>query len=296
MAKNNRQNAQMSADLENKPEVETEETVTTETPEVVNTEVEATPVDATEVTTTPETTESTETTENPSVVDSGDMPEALAQGEVTTTEAEKLGVDTVTSINETPKEETQVQTAQPQPKVVEPIVTEETKLPNALELQGKKKLSEVVDFDQLRSQVSALGQNVLFTIEEYMDDMMPGKPMTQEVGVKHQVKLFRALDILINKTSDEDFAKIYPAVLYLFHEHGDEKQGVFSMMYVYRFPEYIPLSTVERETFYRWLNMLVVTANPQTRKETVASLNWKHTLEVGVTEDATTRLQSFYGI
>lgn len=296
MAKNNRQNAQMSADLENKPEVETEETVTTETPEVVNTEVEATPVDATEVTTTPETTESTETTENPSVVDSGDMPEALAQGEVTTTEAEKLGVDTVTSINETPKEETQVQTAQPQPKVVEPIVTEETKLPNALELQGKKKLSEVVDFDQLRSQVSALGQNVLFTIEEYMDDMMPGKPMTQEVGVKHQVKLFRALDILINKTSDEDFAKIYPAVLYLFHEHGDEKQGVFSMMYVYRFPEYIPLSTVERETFYRWLNMLVVTANPQTRKETVGSLNWKHTLEVGTTEDATTRLQSFYGI
>ena len=286
MAKNNRQNAQMSADLENKPEVETEETVTTETPEVVNTEVEAT---ATEVTTTPETTESTETTENPSVVDSGDMPEALAQGEVTTTEAEKLGVDIVTSINETPKEEVQ-------PKVVEPTVTEETKLPNALELQGKKKLSEVVDFDQLRAQVSALGQNVLFTIEEYMDDMMPGKPMTQEVGVKHQVKLFRALDILINKTSDEDFAKIYPAVLYLFHEHGDEKQGVFSMMYVYRFPEYIPLSTVERETFYRWLNMLVVTANPQTRKETVASLNWKHTLEVGVTEDATTRLQSFYGI
>ena len=285
MAKNNRQNAQMSADLENKPEVETEETVTTET------EVEATEVSNTEATTTPETTESTETTENPSVVDSGDMPEALAQGEVTTTEAEKLGVDTVTSINETPKEETQ-----PQPKVVEPTVQEETKLPNALELQGKKKLSEVVDFDQLRSQVSALGQNVLFTIEEYMDDMMPGKPMTQEVGVKHQVKLFRALDILINKTSDEDFAKIYPAVLYLFHEHGDEKQGVFSMMYVYRFPEYIPLSTVERETFYRWLNMLVVTANPQTRKETVGSLNWKHTLEVGVTEDATTRLQSFYGI
>ena len=291
MAKNNRQNAQMSADLENKPEVETEETVTTETPEV-----ETTPVDATEVTTPETETESTETkpTENPSLVNSGDMPEALAQGEVTTTEAEKLGVDTVTSINETPKEE--VQTPQTQPKVVEPTVTEETKLPNALELQGKKKLSEVVDFDQLRAQVSALGQNVLFTIEEYMDDMMPGKPMTQEVGVKHQVKLFRALDILINKTSDEDFAKIYPAVLYLFHEHGDEKQGVFSMMYVYRFPEYIPLSTVERETFYRWLNMLVVTANPQTRKETVASLNWKHTLEVGVTEDATTRLQSFYGI
>ena len=288
MAKNNRQNAQMSADLENKP-VETEETVTTET------EVEHTPVDATEAT-TPETTESTETTENPSVVNSGDMPEALAQGEVTTTEAEKLGVDTVTSINETPKEEVQTPQTQPQPKVVEPTVQEETKLPNALELQGKKKLSEVVDFDQLRAQVSALGQNVLFTIEEYMDDMMPGKPMTQEVGVKHQVKLFRALDILINKTSDEDFAKIYPAVLYLFHEHGDEKQGVFSMMYVYRFPEYIPLSTVERETFYRWLNMLVVTANPQTRKETVASLNWKHTLEVGVTEDATTRLQSFYGI
>lgn len=285
MAKNNRQNAQMNADLENKPEVETEETVTTETPEV----------EATEVSTTPETIESpvesteTETTENPSVVDSGDMPEALAQGEVTTTEAEKLGVDTVTSINETPKEETQ-------PKVVEPTVQEETKLPNALELQGKKKLSEVVDFDQLRAQVSALGQNVLFTIEEYMEDMMPGKPMTHEVGVKHQVKLFRALDILINKASDEDFAKIYPAVLYLFHEHGDEKQGVFSMMYVYRFPEYIPLSTVERETFYRWLNMLVVTANPQTRKETVGSLNWKHTLEVGVTEDAITRLQSFYGI
>ena len=283
MAKNNRQNAQMNADLENQP-VETEETVTTETPEV-----EATEVSNTEVT-TPETETPVESTEtNPATVDSGDMPEALAQGEVTTTEAEKLGVDTVTSINETPKEETQ-------PKVVEPTVQEETKLPNALELQGKKKLSEVVDFDQLRAQVSALGQNVLFTIEEYMEDMMPGKPMTHEVGVKHQVKLFRALDILINKASDEDFAKIYPAVLYLFHEHGDEKQGVFSMMYVYRFPEYIPLSTVERETFYRWLNMLVVTANPQTRKETVGSLNWKHTLEVGVTEDAITRLQSFYGI
>lgn len=293
MAKNNRQNAQMNADLENKPEVETEETVTTETPEV-----EATEATATEVSTTPETGTPVESTEsNPATVDSGDMPEALAQGEVTTTEAEKLGVDTVTSINEIPKEETQpTQVQQPQPKVVEPTVQEETKLPNALELQGKKKLSEVVDFDQLRSQVSALGQNVLFTIEEYMEDMMPGKPMTHEVGVKHQVKLFRALDILINKANDEDFAKIYPAVLYLFHEHGDEKQGVFSMMYVYRFPEYIPLSTVERETFYRWLNMLVVTANPQTRKETVGSLNWKHTLEVGVTEDAITRLQSFYGI
>lgn len=170
---------------------------------------------------------------------------------------------------------------------------------NALELQNvqvEKPLSEAFDANALLESLSPLGQTAFYQIQEYMDAMAPNKPMTEVEGVKHQVKLYRALDIVFNRLSDDDFRKFYPALLYLFHEYGDDVNGVFSMVYVYRFPEYLTLSTVEQEAFHRLLNMMIVTANPVTRPDAIRTLNWTYTLQVGLTDDARARIQSFYQV
>lgn len=190
--------------------------------------------------------------------------------------------------------EGQVNVQEPEVNVTEPTVEI-----NALELQNtvaEKPLSQAFDANQLMDSLSPLGQTAFYQIQEYMDAMAPGKLMNEVEGVKHQVKLYRALDIVFNRLSDEDFRKFYPALLYLFHEYGDEVNGVFSMVHVYRFPEYLTLSTVEQDTFHRLLNMMIVTANPTTRPDAIRSLNWAYTLGVGLTDDARARVQSFYQV
>lgn len=206
--------------------------------------------------------------------------ESIADGFIKENTAKEAEESTVT-------EETIVSTVEPEVQT------------NALELQNvqvEKPLSEAFDAKALLESLSPLGQTAFYQIQEYMDAMAPGKPMTEVEGVKHQVKLYRALDIVFNRLSDDDFRKFYPALLYLFHEYGDDVNGVFSMVYVYRFPEYLTLSTVEQEAFHRLLNMMIVTANPVTRPDAIRTLNWKYTLQVGLTDDARARIQAFYQV
>lgn len=233
------------------------------------------------------------TMENPATQDSGTMPNALIDGVVSPAEQDNLGMGTA-SINNQPK------VVEPQVNVVEPVVEETKELPNALQLQvgSQNKLSQVVDFDKLVDELTATGKTVVYNIAEYMKNMAPGISMGPEQGVKHQVKLYRSLELLFNHASDSDFMKIYPNLLFLFHEHGDsgEKPGVFSMQCVYRFPEYITLAKNEREAFSRWLNVLITTSNPATRPDAAKNLNWSYALAYGLTDDAVTRIQAFYNV
>ena len=235
----------------------------------------------------------------PNTVQEGTLDtDVIAEGEVTNVNDTESPVgETIADSFVSAKEVTaegQVNVQEPEVNVTEPTV--ET---NALELQNtivEKPLSQAFDANQLMDSLSPLGQTAFYQIQEYMDAMAPGRPMNEVEGVKHQVKLYRALDIVFNRLSDEDFRKFYPALLYLFHEYGDEVNGVFSMVHVYRFPEYLTLSTVEQDTFHRLLNMMIVTANPTTRPDAIRSLNWAYTLGVGLTDDARARVQSFYQV
>ena len=235
----------------------------------------------------------------PNTVQEGTLDtDVIAEGEVTNVNDTESPVgETIADSFVSAKEVTaegQVNVQEPEVNVTEPTV--ET---NALELQNtivEKPLSQAFDANQLMDSLSPLGQTAFYQSQEYMDAMAPGRPMNEVEGVKHQVKLYRALDIVFNRLSDEDFRKFYPALLYLFHEYGDEVNGVFSMVHVYRFPEYLTLSTVEQDTFHRLLNMMIVTANPTTRPDAIRSLNWAYTLGVGLTDDARARVQSFYQV
>lgn len=232
----------------------------------------------------------------PDVADNGSLDvDTLVEGGVPDAKAPAKKASEIKESRIEEKQTKETETKESEVKVNEPEVKE---LPNALQLQqaAPKPLSQAFNADELLASLSPLGQTVFYQVREYMDAMMPGKAIDVDTGVRNQVKLYRALDLVFNRLDDNDFKKFYPALLYLFHEYGDEANGVFGMPYVYRFPEFITLSAPERDAFNRFLNMMIVTANPANRTEAVKSLNWKYTLEQGLTEDARTRLQSFYGV
>lgn len=259
-------------------------------PKVTDQPVTDTEVEQTVATAPVEETPEVETeTENLATQNSGTPPAALVEGVVSTAENENLGVQ-ASSINDKSVE------TEPEVKVSEPVV-QETK-PNALDLQAQPGDEIQNSLEKLAGQVGTLGKTIVYNLKDYIAEMKPGRPMTPEKGVKHQVKLYRTLEMLFNNAADEDFQRIMPVLLGLFYKLGDESKesGVFGIQYVFRFPEYINLPSNEREAFSRWLNMLVNTANPHVRSESVKTLNWNYTLAYALTDDARSRLQAFYGV
>ena len=158
--------------------------------------------------------------------------------------------------------------------------------------KAKNAPSQKVDIAKLRTQLSSSGNFVLETILKYMEDMKPGIPMQETIGARHQAALWGAINTLFNRLDDKDFTILYRAVLDLFNEHKD---GVFADDKVYRFAEYWTMSESDRAAFRRLLNLMLVTRDAKSRKESVKQLkDWTYILEYGLTEKGRNRIRNFY--
>lgn len=153
-------------------------------------------------------------------------------------------------------------------------------------------LSQAIDFNAIRTQISDAGAVVLQSIQEYMVNMDPKKPQdSEQVVAQHQVAFASALSILINRLDDRDFAVLWRMLLALFHEY---EKGVFQEEMVNRAPDWVQLNHAEHAAFYRTLNLLAVTREAKTRNALAKTINWDYTCEFGFTDEARNRLMGFY--
>ena len=137
-----------------------------------------------------------------------------------------------------------------------------------------------------------VANNTLLELEDYANAMRPGLYVRPAEGAKLQLKLYRVIERLFNRFSNEDFQATMPVVLNWFKEHSN---GVTGDAYLFRFtPEWIA-TPQERDAFIRLAKLLQLTADPKARTQILSNMNLDYYLETGLSEAGRERLLAFYG-
>lgn len=150
-----------------------------------------------------------------------------------------------------------------------------------------------VQIENLKAKGSLSEKALIQALENYIEQMRPGKPVSENDGAHHQYTLWRVIHGLIHQIPPEEFPKHWNLLLSLFAQNQGEGQ-VFHDRYVFRFSEYWSRAEAELDGFQRVLNLIKLTADPQTRKLGLKQVSLDRTLSAGFTEDGRQKLLSFY--
>lgn len=130
-------------------------------------------------------------------------------------------------------------------------------------------------------------------IEDYCVTMNPKKPMSAAEAARHQLGLYRTLVNVLNN-SGEQFTKVYATLLKLFQQHKD---GALSTLAVYRAADMVALNAEERQTFHSLLDLLILTADPQSRKVALKQVDLGKTFRTKIINEQTKqRVLNFYNV
>ncbi len=134
-------------------------------------------------------------------------------------------------------------------------------------------------------------KNLMFALNAYATAMAPGKPITAEEGSRRQYALLTALRSVIESAPEGEFKRLWNLVLAFAHLHKD---GVFDGRYINRFAESWHRSVDELSALQRLINLITITADSETRSNSLKSFDLTRTLEFGFTDSARARLVGFY--
>lgn len=140
--------------------------------------------------------------------------------------------------------------------------------------------------------VTPVGQIMLHRFDEYVKEMAPGRTLSEAVGARHQVNLYRTLVGVIN-TLDEDFQAVFGAIVRCF-VLGD--QGVFHETHVYRFMGSVALPEQDRRAFLRILNLIKLLAEPRSRQLAVRQVNLQTSFPPPITERGKQRVLGYFNL
>jgi hypothetical protein len=125
---------------------------------------------------------------------------------------------------------------------------------------------------------------------DYVNLMKPNKPMNEETGIKHQVKLYRMFQFMMNQPL-ADFNLVMATVLRIVDE--SKEKGAFADRYAFRFTEHSPLSKNDTDAFVRFMNLLVTISAVNGRKNAIKQVDLNRTLVYGFTDEARQRMLTF---
>jgi len=152
-------------------------------------------------------------------------------------------------------------------------------------------------FDVLITNLKAKGtvseKSLIQAIESYMAAMRPGQPVTDVDGAHHQYTLWTTIRGLIDQVPAEEFAKHWNMLL-SFVANNQEEGQVFHDRFVFRFSEHWTRTEADLDAFQRILNLIKLTAKPETRKLTLRQVDLDRTLTKGFTEAGRQKILSFY--
>lgn len=270
-----------------------------------------TPVATTDTTTAteePQTSVDTTTTTETPVVE----PETTI---ATTTDTSNVVADTtVVQPTETPIASNTTQAATPDtatPQVTEQSTVDNTAIQQAPVTQQQTAVAVATtpvapvvqdtspaapsDFEatvaKLKSEGTGAQKATILGIEQYIDNMKPGKPLQHHDGAMHQYRFWKLISHLLETAPQEEFRKLWAILLLHAKQHSE---GVFADRYVFRFAEHWSQNVAELNAFQRIINIIRLTADPEKRAAGLKQVDLNRSMEEGFTETARQRLISFY--
>lgn len=132
----------------------------------------------------------------------------------------------------------------------------------------------------------------LKALNDYIVNMQPNRPQTPESGSRHQRSLFRGLELILEKCDDVEFNKVWKKVLDTVAP--EIKSGCFNDRYAHRFPESIPMTIEERNSFHGLVNLMTGTAVVANRKAFFNVFDIRRGCGGSLSDRALTRLVDFY--
>lgn len=178
------------------------------------------------------------------------------------------------------------------------VIVKPSELPSQ-ELSIVEKQKVIIDeinseMDRLLEGVSAIKRIPFEQIKQYLLEMAPKKPVSVEHGKIQQRVLIGALRNILNQVDDEGtFTQQFTALLKIFHLG---QQHALNELYVFRFLENVEMRNEEIEAFTRIVNMLLITADIKSRKQSLKQLDFEKTLRFGLSDQARRRITEFYGV
>lgn len=130
--------------------------------------------------------------------------------------------------------------------------------------------------------------------EVYSKAMGVGVPVSASDGAQQQAFLWNSIIRYVLSQERKEFVALYGELLKWFCEH---RNGMLSRKMAFRFIPVTKLGAAERKNLERLLNLLIATADPNTRKLALTQINLKSTLS-GFAHDSPLqrRVMAFYGV
>jgi hypothetical protein len=172
--------------------------------------------------------------------------------------------------------------------VVTSTVTPTVTTTNTQSLETSAELSSLIERVKATNDKPSI--DVINGFLDYVNLMKPNKPMNEETGIKHQVKLYRMFQFMMNQPL-ADFNLVMATVLRIVDEN--KEKGAFADRYAFRFTEHSPLSKNDTDAFVRFMNLLVTISAVSGRKNAIKQVDLNRTLIYGFTDEARQRMLTF---
>lgn len=132
--------------------------------------------------------------------------------------------------------------------------------------------------------------NLLNQLRVYAEQMAVGRPITVEEGTLQQANLWNTIKWVL-KLEGAEFVRCYAKLLEFVLEN---RRGIFSERYAYRFFDSLRMATNERKNFERIMNLILTTCDPRTRALSLKQVDMRTTLGGLVDPLMQQRIAGFY--
>jgi hypothetical protein len=127
-------------------------------------------------------------------------------------------------------------------------------------------------------------------LQDYIDKMAPGRPVSTQEGTSAQVGLWNTIKLMLTREGSE-FVLHFGYMLDQIRQH---RKGAFGERHLYRFFEYITLSPDDRTNFTRLLNLMVTTCDPSMRQLAMKQVDLRTALSGLRSEAQRQRVAAYY--
>ena len=128
-------------------------------------------------------------------------------------------------------------------------------------------------------------------LDEYSDKMGAGKRIDPIAGAAHNFKLWRLISTTLNLT--QDFKICWKVLLDAFNQN---KNGAFKETMLMRFMEQMQGNPEDHSNYLKMVNLMVLTCNPETRKEGLTKVSLYKTMQDNFSDTARNNINNFYEV
>jgi hypothetical protein len=171
-------------------------------------------------------------------------------------------------------------------------VTSSEKLTNGVSMEFNTDtvhdLSEPSELEQLLHN-NVLGGVILAAMDAYEDIMRPKKPLVVAIAAQQQFSLYQT--ILRAAQDQQNFLKNWTLILMKVHANPNK---VYDLMYVFRHIDHMQGSKNDVVLYQRLMNLIKLTADPETRSTGLKQVSLEKTLMDVVSEPIRNNIMGFY--